>query len=518
MESSLHSSERRILSVWLPRLSTDRIRRKKDCAVPPEAPLVVTVRASNALNLFAVDANAAKLSLRVGQPLANARAMVPSLFVVELDEAADRTLLEQIADWCDRFTPFVALDERDGLLLDITGAAHLFGGEKAMLAHVIALFRQQRFAVQAAIAGTAMAARALARFASGTIVEKQGEAERVAPLPVAALALDPAITHAFRRAGLKTIGQVASRRRAELASRFGRAMVDQLDRALGFSEKPISPRRVLPDVMAEHRFAEPVITEETIAASLFSLAQSLGQVLEQRGQGARLMQAVFFRADGSVRAISIETARPTRDAKIILRLFRERLDSLIDPIDPGFGFDLIRLEALRAEREEQSAQILSDDGSDKEIAFLIDRLAARFGATRILSFQPQDTHIPEAEAVALPAQHAKATKITWPQNAGNEPPYRPLRLFAHPEPIEVTAGVPDGPPRQFRWRRMLHAVVRAEGPERIAMEWWRNVDPKLTRDYFRIEDESGKRFWLYRDGLYGRETESPRWFIHGLFA
>jgi protein ImuB len=334
---------------------------------------------------------------------------------------------------------------------------------------------------------------------------------------VAALALDPAICHAFSRAGLKTIGQIASRRRAELASRFGRAMVDQLDSALGRAEKPISPRRMLPDVMAEHRFAEPVITEEMIAASLLSLAESLGHVLEQRGQGARLMQAVFFRADGNVRAIAIETARPTRDAKIILRLFRERLDSLIDPIDPGFGFDLIRLEALRAEREEQTAQVLSDDGSEKEIAFLIDRLAARFGATRILSFQPQDTHIPEAEAVALPAQLAKSTKISWP-HAGHEPPRRPLRLFAHPEPIEVTAGVPDGPPRQFRWRRSLHGVARAEGPERIAMEWWRSADPKLTRDYFRIEDETGKRFWLFRDGLYGRETERPRWFIHGVFA
>jgi protein ImuB len=518
MVSSLQPGERRILSVWLPRLSTDRIRRKKDCAVPPEAPLVVTVRASNALSLFAVDANAAKLSLRVGQPLANARAMVPSLFVVEQDEAADKTLLEQIADWCDRFTPFVALDGYDGLLLDITGASHLFAGEKAMLAHVITLFRKQRFAVQAAIAGTAMAARALARFAGGTIVEKNREAEIVAPLPVAALALDPPISHAFRRAGLKTIGQVASRKRAELASRFGRAMVDQLDRALGRSEKPISPRRVLPDVMAEHRFAEPVITEETIAASLLSLAESLGHVLEQRGQGARLMHAVFFRADGSVRSISVETARPTRDAKIILRLFRDRLDSLIDPIDPGFGFDLIRLEALRTEREDQTPQALSDDGSEKEIAFLVDRLAARFGTTRILAFQPQDTHIPEAEAVAIPAQHTGIAKIAWSPKPENEPPCRPLRLFAHPEPIDVTAEVPDGPPRQFRWRRTLHAVTRAEGPERIAMEWWRSADPKPTRDYFRIEDETGKRFWLFRDGLYGRETERPRWYIHGLFA
>jgi protein ImuB len=519
MVSSKRPDERRILALWLPRLSTDRIRRRKDCAVRPEAPLVIVAKTNNALRLSAIDANAARLSLKVGMPLADARAMVPELSVIEADASADTKLLESIADWCDRFTPFVALDPPDGLLLDVTGATHLFGGEKAMLAHVRALFRRQNFAVQASLAGTAMAARALARHADGAIVDRHGESEAVAPLPVAALGLDPAITHAFRRAGLKTIGQVAGRGRTELASRFGRTMVDQLDRALGRSEAPISPRRRLPDFMAEHRFAEPVVTEEIISASLLALAQSLSQILELRGQGARKLQAIFFRADGSVRSIAIETARPTRDAKIVLRLFCERLDALADPLDPGFGFDLIRLEAVHAEREEQTAQGFADDDSEKEIAFLIDRLAARFGTTRILTFHPQDTHIPEAASVALPAQYAKTTKQAWvPMNGEGEPPRRPFRLFANPEPIEVMAEVPDGPPQKFRWRRALHGVVRAEGPERIAMEWWRSADAKPTRDYFRVEDEAGHRFWLYRDGLYAREVERPRWFIHGLFA
>jgi protein ImuB len=231
------------------------------------------------------------------------------------------------------------------------------------------------------------------------------------------------------------------------------------------------------------------------------------------------LQAIFFRADGSVRSIAIETAWPTRDAKIILRLFRERLDALADPLDPGFGFDLIRLEAVHAEREEQAAQGFADGDAEKEIAFLIDRLAARFGAARILTFAPQDTHIPEAASVALPAQTAKATKQEWIAISGEgEAPRRPLRLFSSPEPIEVMAEVPDGPPKKFRWRRALHGVVRAEGPERIAMEWWRSADAKPTRDYYRVEDEAGYRFWLYRDGLYAREVERPRWYIHGLFA
>jgi protein ImuB len=519
MVSSGEAKVRRILAIWLPRLPTDRIRRRKDCAVPPDAPLIVTVKANNALSLLSVDASAARLSLKAGMPLANARAIVPHLIAIEADINADAKLLEAVADWCDRFTPFVARDGDDGLLLDITGATHLFGGEKAMLAHMRALFAKQKFAAQFAIAGSAMAARALARYADGAIVAEQQESQAVAPLPVAALALDPAVTHAFRRAGLKTIGLVASRGRAELASRFGRTMVEQLDRALGRSEMPISLRRRLPDIMAEYRFAEPVATADVISASLEMLAQSLCLALEQRGQGARKLEAVFFRADGAVRVIAIETARPTRDAKIIIRLFRERLDALADPVDPGFGFDLIRLEAIHAEREDQDAKSFADDDSEKEIAFLVDRLAARFGTTRILSFQPQNTHIPEAASIAVPAQSAKSAKQIWTDLRDEDGlPRRPLRLFARAEPIEVMAQVPDGPPVRFRWRRVLHAVRRAEGPERIAMEWWRSAQPGLTRDYFRVEDEAGRRFWLYRDGLYAHETGIPRWYIHGLFA
>jgi protein ImuB len=445
---------------------------------------------------------------------------VPELCVVEADEEADKKLLSRIADWCDRFTPLIAFDPPNGLLLDVTGATHLWGGERKLLETVCVSLKRQGFAAQAAIAGTAIAARALARHAPGTIAPCGREKETVAPLPVAALALDPAIVHAFKRAGLKTVGQVASRTRAELTARFGKAMVAVLDRALGESEAPISPRRFLPDYMTEHRFPEPVITEEVIRASLLSLGQLLAKLLEERGEGARALEAFFFRADGEVRRIAIETARPLRDAAIMERLFRERLAALTDPLDPGFGFDLIRLEAVKAERQEGDAlSFEADANAQKEIAFLIDRLSARLGAHRVLSFVAQDTHIPEAAGVAVPAQHAPRTKNSWQsKRAPGEAPLRPLRLFQKPEPIEVMAEVPDGPPLRFRWRRALHQVTRAEGPERIAMEWWKTHAPKPTRDYFRVEDEKGLRFWLYRDGLYARELMAPRWFVHGLFA
>jgi protein ImuB len=519
------AKSRRILALWFPTLPTDRLQRRKKRPVvsgkaPPDPPQIVAAKQGGALVLHAVDRKALALGLARGMALADARAMVPDIAVAAADEPADLHLIEQIADWCDRFTPFVALDLPHGLLLDVTGSAHLFDGERAMLDIVRAALKKQGFAVQGALAGTAAAARALAQERDGTIAAPGEEAVSVAPLPVDALALAPSVTHAFRRAGLKTVGQVAARLRAELVARFGHEIVATLDRALGKAEKPISPRMPLPDYMAEHRFAEPVTSAAVISFTLHALAESIGHLLEDRGEGARLLEAVFFRADGAVRRLAIETGKRTRDSAIIERLFREKLDALADPLDPGFGFDLIRLSANRVERSvPETIGLDAVRKDDEEIAFLIDRLAARFGAQRLVSFQPNDTHIPEAAAAVLPAQYAKTSQLSWETiRETAEAPRRPLRLFAKPEPVEVVAGVPEGPPVRFRWRRAMHAVVLAEGPERIAMEWWRHQQAMPTRDYFRVEDSEGRRFWLYRAGLYGRETNDPHWFMHGIFA
>jgi len=467
------------------------------------------------LRLSAVDAKAAKLGLAPGRALADARAMIPELAVIGADEKADLRLLEAVADWCERYTPLCALDSPHGLFLDVTGASHLFGGESAMLTEIHRAIAGQGFAVRLALAGTPAAARALAHYAPGTIVAPGGEADAVAKLPVEALQADHAIVHALRRAGLKTIGQVAQRQRGELAARFGAAFVALLDCALGNAQTPISPRTPLPDCMAERRFAEPVVTEAVIAETILALAASLASVLEKRGQGARRIEACFFRADGATRRIAIETGAAVRDPKIVERLFREKLDALADPLDPGFGFDLIRLSASHTQASQAPATGFDTNACDKDIAFLIDRLAARFGRHRVSRFLYQDTHIPEAEAVTIPAQ--EAAKREWNPRAKGEPPRRPLRLFAKPEPIDVLSEVPDGPPLRFRWRRASHIVSRAEGPERIAMEWWRKQEQQPTRDYFRVEDEQGRRFWLYRDGI-AREIAHPRWYVHGVFA
>jgi protein ImuB len=523
------ANRRRILSLWLPRLPIDRIKRKLGHdSTRDGAPSVVVIKDSNALLIHSLDEAAAHYGLSIGMPLANARAICPDLVVHEADIAADSKTLDDIADWCDRFTPLVALDSPHGLLLDITGCAHLFGGEAVLLKMVCDALTLRGFTVSAAIASSPVCALTMNRHVHGRIVPDGEEAIAVSPLPVAALGANEAITLGLRRAGLKTIGDVASRGRHEITARFGAVFTTRLAQALGEGDAPISPRKPLPDYIVEKRFAEPVATDTVIAASLSGLAAMLVAAMAQQGKGARRLEAYFFRTDGAVRQIAVDTGQPVTEARVIDRLFRERLDALSDPLDPGFGFDLIRLSASRSEIVVQQQRDLDAHVHDSdELTALIDRIAARIGGRRVVVHLSQDTHIPEHADLPVAAQQnlPAATQAEWPERVAGEPPLRPLRLFDRPEEIQVIAQVPDGPPARFVWRRAAHAVVRAEGPERIAMEWWRPDGQGFTRDYFRIEDEQGLRFWLYRDGLYDREIDPktgklvrPAWYMHGLFA
>ena len=497
---------------------------------------------NNALHVHALNRSAERLGLYRGQPLANARAMIEGLAIVPADEKSDLALLDAIADWCDRFTPLVAADPSDGLFLDITGAAHLFGGETAMLNHVREKIAAQGFTVQAAIAGTSLAARALAHYANGTIALPGEEAAALAPLPIAALDCGEDKLRALKRAGLKTIAQVADRGRAELAARLGADFLTRLHVMLGAEEKPMTPRRPLPDLRAEQRFSEPVVTQDIISRSLRTLAVALSEILEREGQGLRLLEAAFFRADGKVQRIAIKTGAPLRDPDVMVRLLSQRLDALADPLDAGFGFDLIRLEACLAEKTHAAeASFDTHENARWHIAFLLDRLSARFGEHRVQRFVPQDTHIPEAQSVAIPAQDRDFDGIWTAKRHDIDPPLRPLRMLEKPEEIHgVMASVPDGPPPRFRWRKAWFNVARTEGPERITLEWWqenshvrlmrgseqkrreklgllpRPVPP--SRDYFRIETNEGLRFWLYRDGQYRANNFATRWYLHGIFA
>ena len=510
---------RRYLALWLPFLPTDRQRwRHGRSAAPDEGPHLLVEKIKGALLLAAVDARATGLGLRPGLTLADASARVPHCTVTDADPAADAALLDRLADGCDRWTPLVATDPPDGLLLDITGCAHLAGGEEVLRTEICARLAKAGFATRAAIAGTPDAARALARFGTPGTVPQGGDAQAVRPLPIAALGLAPERTVALARAGLRRIGDLADRPAAPLAARFGTDLPVRLRRVLGQQDTRLTPRRTLPVCSAERHFLEPLVRLQDVEHSLALLAAEAVAVLERRGMGGRVFEAAFFRTDGGVRRVEVAAGRPLRDAAAVLRLFRERLAALADPLDLGFGFDLIRLGVPMAERLGVVQGGLDNSGQDSDaVADLVDRLVARFGRDRVLRFTARDTHDPARAARRVPADAMPAQHVPWPVPVPGAPPTRPTHLFDPPQPIETLAEVPDGPPARFRWRQAMHEVTRSEGPERIAPEWWRPGAGTATRDYFRVEDTQGRRFWVFREGLYDRETDQPRWFLHGLF-
>ena len=508
------SATRRYLTLWFPFLPADRLCIRTGTAGSPEAPVVFVEPVKGAMRLAAIDRAGQMLGLSPGLALADARARVPDLVAVDTDPHADLDWLARLADGCLRYTPQVALAPPAALILDITGCAHLFGGEGALADDAVARLERLGMTVRAALASTPDAAHALARYQTAPAPD---EAAAVRRLPVAALGLELDSELALRRAGLKTVGDVASRPMAALAARFGAEAVTAVQRLTGDADSPLDPRRVGPVLTVERRFHEPISRTEDALAIIAELAAEAGERLEERKLGGRRFEALLFRVDGVLRRLAVETGLATRDPQAVMRLVRERIDTLDDPLDPGFGFDLVRLrvpvvQALAA------SQLMLEGGhvADTQVAALIDRLSTRMGCGRVRRFAPADTHIPEQAQLMLPA--TGASPLAWPAPEPGEPPLRPLHLFDPPQVIEVVAEVPDGPPHRFRWRRGLHEVARYEGPERIASEWWRRKDGQgLTRDYYRVEDVRGRRYWLFRHGLYV-ERPDPRWYLHGLFA
>jgi protein ImuB len=400
----------------------------------------------------------------------------------------------------------------------VTGCAHLFGGEADLRRRVVERFRRAGFETRGAIAGTPDTARAIARFGAVEIVAEGGDAAAVRSLPVAALGLGEETRAALSLAGLKRVADLADRPSRPLAARFGEDLPKRLRRVQGAEDRRITPLRQPPACSVEQRFAEPIIHIDAVEGAMRHLIGRAAGLLEELGQGGRRFEASFFRTDGAVRRIGVATGRPSCDARAILRLFQARLDALADPLDPGYGFDLIRLAVPVAEPLAPFQSSLDGDAvEDDEVSDLVDRLLACFGPSSVLRFSAVDTHDPARASRLVPTSAPPVRQPPRPAPEPGEPPLRPLQMFDPPQPIETLAEVPDGPPLRFRWRRVLHTVIRAEGPERIAPEWWRDRDGP-TRDYYRVEDADGRRFWLFRAGLYGGETDQPRWYLHGLFA
>ena len=480
----------------------------------------------NAQRLVCIDAQASRLGLSLGLSLPDARARFPALVIVEAEPLEEARLLTRLCDWCSRYTPLAALDGRDGLMLDISGVAHLFEGEAALIEDCRARLSAQGISVVIGAASNPRAAWALARFSRvRTAPEPLSEKAFVKlfhDLPLAALGLHEKTVADMARAGLRRIGDIALRPRAPITARFGAVPMARLDALKGLERSSIAPRFRPPDFCAERQFASPIQTVEAIEVQLRKLADDLVVLLERQAKGARRIELSLYRVDGAMRRIRIGASRPLNEARAIVRLIAERLASPDeDAIDAGYGVDLMRLACLAAEPlapSDAEFERAHEGERARSLAELLDRLSARLGARAVTQRELIDTHLPEQAEAATPATLGQArVRGEEPEAVTVGAPARPLRLFVRPEPIEALAEVPDGPPFRFRWRRVLHDVTAIEGPERIAAPWWRHAGAP-TRDYFRAEDSEGRRFWLYREGLWGRETMRPKWFVHGLFG
>ncbi|MEP7008103.1 MAG: DUF6504 family protein [Sphingomonas bacterium] len=574
---------KRVASLYLPDWPIDRLRRAARTAAPPEAPattppleahergdgwrpgarwaregrlslpvmggghlageapLVTSIREGSKVLIAAVSPAARAVGLHPGMAVTQARAQVPGLDIRPADIEGDRADLRRLAIAAARhWSPIVALSGEDGLLIDITGTAHLFGGEQAMARRILRLLARLGVTGRIAVADTAGAAWALARYArlSGDRFSRDGVAicpptthlAALATLPVAALRCDAGAIELLKRLGVDTIGQLAAMPRAPLARRFGTALVARLDQAIGRIGEPLDPV-VPPETIAiVQRFAEPIATAEAIEHWLAYLMPRLVTALTGAGLGARVVELIADRIDGVPQRLRIGLARPSRDAAHLLRLIVRR----IEEIAPGFGVDALTLRVRRADPlgPEHFEERLEDRPPD--LAPLVDALANRIGETRLWRAWPVESEVPERSVEAVPpldppAQQSARLKLDdvrqldrstdlhpwhhrWP---------RPVRLLRRPELLDhVIAELPDQPPRRFTWRGTTHKIVRADGPERVRGEWWKRASEQHNvRDYFRVEDEAGQRFWLFRRGD-GERSESGdlSWFMHGAFG
>ncbi|MCV3243474.1 Y-family DNA polymerase [Mesorhizobium sp. ZC-5] len=505
----------RVVSLFLPSWSTDRLRRKLGVAsLPPDKPLVLVGRDGQRRVVVSADRTAFDAGLRVGMPATKAKALVPDLIVMDAEPAADADALDRLALWAlRRYAPVVAADPPNGLVIDTTGADHLHGGEQAMLADLVARCGSAGLAARAAIADTWGAAHAVARFVRRptSLVLSGGISTALADLPIAALRLPHEIVDSLRVLGFERIGEVMALPRAPLTLRFGPELGRRLDQALGQLAEPIDPLRQPDAIEVRRAFGEPISAAETIAQYIGKLVEGLCRELEAKGQGARRLDLLLHRVDNRIEAIRIGTALPVRDAKRLTRLLCDR----IEKIDPGFGIELMRLAAPLAEPlfAKQTISSLIEE-PEVEISGLIDTLSNRVGEEHLYRFAPVASDVPE-RSVRRVAPAAPNVGESWPDHWP-----RPARLLPLPEPIEALALLPDHPPASFTWRGIRRRVRRADGPERVFGEWWkRDAELEAVRDYFQVEDDGGERFWIYRAGD-GEDaaTGSHRWFLHGIFG
>jgi protein ImuB len=540
--------ERRFLALHLPRWATDCLKRADPSLASSARPLVLWEKQKGAMRIVALDHRASGNGLFAGQSLSDARAICTNLEAREIDRGFIEQIFADFADWHSYASPIVSVLKDHGnfgdLVLDITGASHLFGNEPDMLDRVQDRLTHLGFTVAGAIAPTIGAAWALAHFNPGMIVDDP--ADSLARLPVVALRLTEAQADGLNQIGLKQIGQLYGRDRRALTARFGASLIIRLDQALGDIEERLVPRLPATDYYAERRFSEPIGLMDDVLMTARDLGLKLASQLEGDGLGAQTYHLFLYLTDHKVLTMSVNAARATRDAQHITSLFVHRAERLAGEYDAGFGIDMIRLVAssLSPVAETQIGAFETTDSADLDQ--LYDRMASRLGPFAVVRSKFVNSHIPEQ---AIKLEPAVARTPDDPEATPDPGLKRPLRLLPNPEPITVTlAEVPDGPPPSMVWRRVKYRFIKTSGPERIGAEWWQSPHglsmaieaeprkititrgeekaekrlelirlPISSRDYFVAEDDGGRRFWLFREGLYG-DVEEPRWYLHGFFA
>jgi protein ImuB len=494
----------RYASIWFPYLLTEHATRKNPEL--REVPFVLATRQRGRMVIESVNTLAMRSGISPGMVLADCKAIMPELQMIESEPGKAGKLLGALAEWSIRYTPFVAIDS-DGLILDTSGCTHLWGGEIAYLENIKKKLGAYGYTVCAAIADTIGAAGGMARFGKAlSAVESGMHKEALRELPPAALRLDPSVLARLKKLGLERIGSFIDMPRPTLRRRFGELLPLRIGQALGHEIELAVPVKPIPLYQERLSSMEPIATAVGITIALQQLLETLCLRFSAEGMGLRSAIFKAYRVDGDMQQIEIGTGHPSRNQKHLFRLFEHKIATL----EPALGFELFVLEAPKVEvvTNEQAAIWNATCQNDMKVAELLDRVAARTGSDAINRYIPAEHYWPERsvkQAMPLWEKPTSRWRTDWP---------RPIHLLPHPEAIEVTAVLPDYPPMLFRYKGKLYNVAKSDGPERIEQEWW--LADGLYRDYYCIEDNEGARYWLFRSGPY--DLQQPQWFIHGFFA
>jgi protein ImuB len=499
--------QKRFISIWFRYLKTDWWIRRRPML--HDKPFVLASPDHGRMVITAANGLAQKEGIDIGMVVADARALIPSLEVLDDQPETLARLLNGLAEWCIRYTPAVAIDPPDGLLLDVTGCAHLWGGEKSYIREIRKRFKHFGYDINMALTDAIGAAWAIARFSpNDRIIENGQQHMALLSLPPASLRIEASATERLEKLGLSQISQLISMPRSALRRRFGAQILQRLDQALGYEEERINPVQPIEPYQERLPCLESIVTATGIEIALQRLLDALCHRLQQEQKGLRTAVFKGYRMDGKIEKIEIGTNRPCCNSKHLFKLFELKIES----IEPASGIEIFTLEASKVEDLSTVQEQLWGNKMDLdnvELSELLDRIGGKIGAHNIHRYVPAEHYWPERsfkEASSLNETIQTAWKVDR---------RRPLQLLSRPERIEVTAPIPDYPPMLFRYAGKLHKIMKADGPERIEAEWW--LHDGQHRDYYCVEDEDGYRYWLFRSGHYDA-AKSYQWFIHGFFA